>query len=144
MIFFYQRSNDRSGMSKQLTEEAEKYIEDFLSSVEDADISSLDGERSDTSSSIGVLIKPESFHSPLVARSVPNEMDGVVLPWLQWETNSDASATSQNKTDMLVTPTTANSVQVIIDTVLRLFVFTIFILFMYKRLTEITLCIHCI
>ncbi|XWS37145.1 hypothetical protein CRYUN_Cryun19dG0017900 [Craigia yunnanensis] len=44
------RSNDQNRMSRQLTEEAEKYIEDFISNVEDTDISSLDGDRSDTSS----------------------------------------------------------------------------------------------
>jgi hypothetical protein len=41
-----------------LTEEAERYFKDFISNVEDTDISSLDGERDNTSSSIGGLIKP--------------------------------------------------------------------------------------
>ncbi|KAJ7956088.1 Micronuclear linker histone polyprotein-like [Quillaja saponaria] len=85
------RSNDRGRMTKRLTEEAEKYIEDFISNVEDTDISSVDGERSDTSSSIGGITKRETFHSPTMSRSLPVEMDGVVLPWLQWETSNDAS-----------------------------------------------------
>ncbi|XP_054806796.1 uncharacterized protein LOC129309304 [Prosopis cineraria] len=106
------RSNDRNRMSKRLTEEAERYIEDFISNVEDTDISSLDGERSDTSSSIGGLIKPESFNSPSIARSLPVEMDGVMLPWLQWETSNDATpATNLNKTVMPVTPKIASFIQ---------------------------------
>ncbi|WRX18881.1 hypothetical protein QQP08_011368 [Theobroma cacao] len=88
------RSNDRTRMSKQLTEEAEKYIEDFISNVEDTDISSLDGDRSDTSSSIGGMTKTPTFQSPAVFKSVPVEMDGVMLPWLQWETSNDASPLS--------------------------------------------------
>ncbi|KAI4336285.1 hypothetical protein L6164_014829 [Bauhinia variegata] len=104
------RSNDRNRMSKCLTEEAERYIEDFISNVEDTDISSLDGERSDTSSSIGGLFKPETFNTPPIARSLPVEMDGVALPWLQWETSNDPS-TCQSKTEMLVTPKTAHSNQ---------------------------------
>ncbi|KAG5019616.1 hypothetical protein AAZX31_06G164600 [Glycine max] len=103
------RSNDRSRMSMRLTEEAEKYIEDFISNVEDTDISSVDGERSDASSSIGGLIKPETFNSPPVPRSLPVLTDGVTLPWLQWETNNDASPmTSQNKARMTITPKTEN------------------------------------
>ncbi|MBA0589160.1 hypothetical protein Gorai_017924, partial [Gossypium raimondii] len=42
------KSHDQNTTSKQLTEEAERYIEDFISNVEDTDISSLDGDRSDT------------------------------------------------------------------------------------------------
>lgn len=99
------RSNDRSRMSMCLTEEAEKYIEDFISNVEDTDISSLDGERSDASSSIGGLIKPDSFNSPSVPRSLPVLTDGVTLPWLQWETSNDASPmTGLNKARMTITP----------------------------------------
>lgn len=112
--FIVQRSKDRSRMSMRLTEEAEKYIEDFISNVEDTDISSLDGERSDASSSIGGLIKPETFNSPPVPRSLPVLTDGVTLPWLQWETNNDASPmTSQNKARMTITPKTVSSTQVI-------------------------------
>lgn len=108
--FIVQRSKDRSRMSMRLTEEAEKYIEDFISNVEDTDISSLDGERSDASSSIGGLIKPETFNSLPVPRSLPVLTDGVTLPWLQWETNNDASPmTSQNKARMTITPKTVSS-----------------------------------
>ncbi|XP_065873689.1 uncharacterized protein [Euphorbia lathyris] len=92
------RSNDRNRMSTRLTEEAEKYFEDFISNVEDTDISSLDGERSDTSSSIGGLSKTRSFQSPAaISKSVPVEMDGVVLPWLKWETSNDFSPLSIKK-----------------------------------------------
>lgn len=112
--FIVQRSKDRSRMSMRLTEEAEKYIEDFISNVEDTDISSVDGERSDASSSIGGLIKPETFNSLPVPRSLPVLTDGVTLPWLQWETNNDASPmTSQNKARMTITPKTVSSTQVI-------------------------------
>lgn len=99
-------------MSMRLTEEAEKYIEDFISNVEDTDISSLDGERSETSSSIGGLIKPETSNSPPIPRSIPALMDGITLPWLQWETCNDASPmTSMNNT--LITSKTASSTQVV-------------------------------
>ncbi|KAE8663483.1 hypothetical protein F3Y22_tig00112957pilonHSYRG00016 [Hibiscus syriacus] len=74
------RSNDRYRMSRQLTEEAEKYIEDFISNVEDTDISSLDADRSDTSSSIGGMVKTPIFRNPAAFKSVPVEMDGVMLP----------------------------------------------------------------
>ncbi|KAG9153622.1 hypothetical protein Leryth_008555 [Lithospermum erythrorhizon] len=39
------RSNDRTRMSSKLVEEAEKYFVDFISNVEDTDISSFDGEK---------------------------------------------------------------------------------------------------
>ncbi|KAF3976633.1 hypothetical protein CMV_000175 [Castanea mollissima] len=102
------RSNDRSRMSKRLTEEAEKYIEDFISNVEDTtDISSLDGERSDTSSSIGVIVKPETLYSPAVSNSLPVEMDGIVLPWLQWETSTEGTPQScKSKAEPPTTPNT--------------------------------------
>ncbi|XP_028766159.1 uncharacterized protein LOC114724059 [Neltuma alba] len=103
------RSSDRRGMSKRLTEEAERYIEDFISNVEDTDISSLDGERSDTSSSIGGLRSREAFNGPQMLRNV--ETDGVVLPWLQWETSNEASPASRNKMRVSTTPTTASSSQ---------------------------------
>lgn len=104
------RSNDRSRMSKRLTEEAEKYIEDFISNVEDTtDISSLDGERSDTSSSIGVIVKPETLHSLAVSNSLPVEMDGVVLPWLQWETSNEG--TPQSYRSKAEPPTTPNTLR---------------------------------
>ncbi|KAK8710780.1 hypothetical protein V6N13_146090 [Hibiscus sabdariffa] len=83
------RSHGRSNTSRQLTEEAEKYIEDFSSNAEDTDISSLEGDRNETSSSIGGTTP--NFQNPAVFKSVPVEMDGVKLPWLQWETSNDAS-----------------------------------------------------
>ncbi|KAL6873357.1 hypothetical protein ACP4OV_013439 [Aristida adscensionis] len=85
------RSNDRSRVSKRLTEEAERYFEDFLSNVDDTDFSSFDGERSDTS----LTRKDVSLHAMtetsvmLQQASSPAEADGVVLPWLQWETSND-------------------------------------------------------
>lgn len=116
--FIFQKSNDRNRMSMRLTEEAERYIEDFISNVEDTDISSLDGERSDTSSSIGGLIKPETFYSPPLPRPLPVLMDGVTLPWLQWETINDATPrTALNKALLTLTPNTAtaSSTQVITE-----------------------------
>ncbi|KAH7549753.1 hypothetical protein JRO89_XS13G0076800 [Xanthoceras sorbifolium] len=100
------RSNERSRMSMRLTEEAEKYIEDFITNVEDTDISSLDGERSDTSSILGGIAKMETLQSPAISKPLPVEMDGVVLPWLQWETTTDASPQSceTNKTRPKTTP----------------------------------------
>ncbi|KGN64387.1 uncharacterized protein LOC101211551 [Cucumis sativus] len=97
------RSKDRSRMSKRLSEEAEKYIEDFISNVEDTDISSLDGDRSDTSSSLGGKVKP-NFKIPAASRYVPPGMDGVLLPWLQWETSNDA--TPYPRKNMFEPPTT--------------------------------------
>lgn len=106
------QSNDRSWMSKCLSEDAEKYFDDFLSNVEETDISSFDGERSDASSSIGMK-KPRDLHSGerettgLSAGSVslPVEMDGVVLPWLQWETSNDGSPLlCKNRVDVSVIP----------------------------------------
>ncbi|GFS39804.1 hypothetical protein Acr_00g0065010 [Actinidia rufa] len=101
------RSNDRNRMSERLTEEAEKYFEDFISNVEDTDISSFDGERSDASSTLGVIKtrdsvlhfeQAETFQSPAGSNNCPVEMDGVILPWLQWETGNDGSPLpSKNK-----------------------------------------------
>ncbi|KAK9086032.1 hypothetical protein Sjap_026443 [Stephania japonica] len=93
---------ERSRASQRLTEEAEKYFEDFLSNVEDTDISSMDGEKSDASSKFGVRTKLsdhgtrclDSVPIPKVPTSAPVELDGVMLPWLEW----DAA-------DVLVTPT---------------------------------------
>ncbi|KAJ6418133.1 hypothetical protein OIU84_001506 [Salix udensis] len=98
------RSNDRSRISKRLNEEAEKYFEDFISNVEDTDISSLDGERSDTSSTLGGITKPETFRSPVISKSRPVEMDGVALPWLQWETSNDVSPLSIKSKELTSTP----------------------------------------
>ncbi|KAJ6294213.1 hypothetical protein OIU76_022320 [Salix suchowensis] len=100
------RSNDRSRMSERLTEEAEKYFEDFISNVEDTDISSLDGERSDTSSTLGGITKTETFQRPVISKSRPVEMDGVVLPWLQWETSNDACPLSFKNKEPKSTPKT--------------------------------------
>ena len=91
-------------MSKRLNEEAEKYFEDFISNVEDTDISSLDGERSDTSSTLGGITKPETFRSPVIPQSRPIEMDGVALPWLQWETSNDVSPLSIKNKELTSTP----------------------------------------
>uniref|UniRef100_A0A1D1Y6X9 Cell division control protein 6 6 n=2 Tax=Anthurium amnicola TaxID=1678845 RepID=A0A1D1Y6X9_9ARAE len=98
---FRRRSNDKAKMSKHLSEEAEKYFEDFISSVEDTDISSLDGERSDGSSTVGGITK-----SPAVTEtraclakvvSLPAEIDGLVLPWLEWETRNDNTQSCKSK-----------------------------------------------
>ncbi|KAK1295731.1 hypothetical protein QJS10_CPB15g01258 [Acorus calamus] len=88
-------------MSKCLTEEAEKYFEDFISNVEDTDVSSFDGEKSDASSTLGGSIKSrirplycaidEMEENLARGTSLPVESDGVILPWLQWETSNDCS-----------------------------------------------------
>lgn len=92
-------------MSKRLTEEAERYIEDFISNVEDTDISSIDGERSDTSSSIGGITKVEIYQNPAMSTPLPAAMDGVALPWLQWETSNDATPIgSKNRNEPPATP----------------------------------------
>lgn len=80
-------------MSERLSEEAEKYIEDFISSIEDTDISSIDGDRSDTSSSIGGIMKARTAPSPATPLPLPVEMDGISFPWLKWETSTDATPT---------------------------------------------------
>lgn len=97
-----QRSKERSKVSRHLTEEAERYFEDFLSNVDDTDFSSFDGERSDNSSCRkDFLLNPYASNSALielqettpVTKSSPlsTETDGVVLPWLQWETGLQTS-----------------------------------------------------
>ncbi|KAG6520668.1 hypothetical protein ZIOFF_017728 [Zingiber officinale] len=95
------RSNDKTRMSNRLTEEAEQYLADFLSNVEDTDISSFDGERSDTSSSIrdpGSNIFKTVTHDTLMrARPVPADADGVLLPWLQWETSTSPFSPCKDK-----------------------------------------------
>ncbi|CAK9172564.1 unnamed protein product [Ilex paraguariensis] len=111
------RSNDRNGMSKRLIEEAEKYFDDFISNVEDTDISSFDGEKSDASSTLGGITKPrdaathgeiEPYHCPLSgSNSLPVEMDGVILPWLQWGTSNIGSPLpGKSRTPIPVTPKT--------------------------------------
>ncbi|KAL5661092.1 hypothetical protein ACJX0J_028217, partial [Zea mays] len=74
------RSNDRSRMSKRLIEEAEQYFQDF----------SLVQAMTET---------PVAF--PKVA--LPAVADGVVLPWLQWETTNDLQTSSPCKTKAQVT-----------------------------------------
>ncbi|CAL0305155.1 unnamed protein product [Lupinus luteus] len=114
------RSNDRSRMSMRLTEEAEKYIEDFISNVEDTDISSFDGERSDANSSIGGLLKSEAFNNPPMLSSLnappmlsslPDITDGVALPWLEWESGNGATPTTDppDKAQLTLAPDTASS-----------------------------------
>ncbi|KAI9108815.1 hypothetical protein K1719_020120 [Acacia pycnantha] len=54
----------------------------------------------------------EEAESPSIPRSVPVEMDGIMLPWLQWETSNDASPTTNlNKTELPVTPKIASFIQ---------------------------------
>ncbi|KAK4801163.1 hypothetical protein SAY86_021650 [Trapa natans] len=103
------RSNDRSRMSKRLSEEAEKYIEDFIANIEDTDISSIDGERSDTSSTLGGIVKADNFQTT-VLKPLSLEMDGVMLPWLQWETSNDVSLQSScnKKAESPTTPVSSN------------------------------------
>ncbi|KAI3737401.1 hypothetical protein L2E82_27402 [Cichorium intybus] len=91
------RSNDRSRMSKRLNEEAERYLEDFISNIEDTDFSSFDGERSDTSSTLVGTTKPLQNGSPAGINSVPVEMEGISLPWLKWD-DANASPTIQPPT----------------------------------------------
>uniref|UniRef100_A0A2P2KU57 Uncharacterized protein MANES_06G116500 n=1 Tax=Rhizophora mucronata TaxID=61149 RepID=A0A2P2KU57_RHIMU len=100
------RSNDRNRMSRRLTEEAERYIEDFISNIEDTDISSWDGERSDTSSSIGGITKMEAPQTPAISKPLASEMDGVALPWLQWETCNDCSPLSGKNMELTATSKT--------------------------------------
>ncbi|KAK4436885.1 hypothetical protein Salat_0022400 [Sesamum alatum] len=105
------RSSDKHRMSKRLTEEAEKYFEDFISNVEDTDISSFDGERSDGSSTLGGTMRPrdstlrmaEAYKSPTGSTS-PGEMDGIILPWLQWETGTEGSLSANTKSQTPITP----------------------------------------
>ncbi|KAK4395631.1 hypothetical protein Sango_1717400 [Sesamum angolense] len=105
-------SSDKHRMSKRLTEEAEKYFEDFISNVEDTDISSFDGERSDGSSTLGGTMKPrdstvrmiEAYKSPTGSTSCPAETDGIILPWLQWETDTEGSLSANTKTQTPITP----------------------------------------
>lgn len=95
-------------MSERLAEEAERCIEDFLSNVEDTDISSFDGERSDGSSTLGGTMKVRNAATreaeTYKSHCRPVEMDGVILPWLQWETSHDCSPLGKNKAQTPVTP----------------------------------------
>ncbi|GFZ03818.1 hypothetical protein Acr_16g0004420 [Actinidia rufa] len=108
------KSNDRNRMSKRLNEVAEKYFKDFISNVEDTDISSFHGERSDASSTLGVIKsrdsvlhfeQAETFQSPAGSNICPVEMDDVVLLWLLWEIGNDGSPLhSKNKRELPITP----------------------------------------
>jgi hypothetical protein len=93
-------------MSKRLTEEAEQYFEDFLSNVEDTDFSSFDGERSDTSSSRKDILLHAMTETPVALPKIssPAEADGVVLPWLQWETSNDLTSPCKTKTLVTLAP----------------------------------------
>lgn len=95
------RSNDRNRASTQLNDEAEKFFEEFIASLEDTDFSSFDGERSDASSTLGGIPKPRDSitygeavnRSPAGSNCHPVGTDGVIFPWLQWETSNDGSFT---------------------------------------------------
>ncbi|XP_073274278.1 uncharacterized protein [Primulina huaijiensis] len=107
------RSSDRNCMSKRLSEEAERYFEGFISNV-DTDISSLDGERSDGSSTLGgkdrgTAINRNGPYSTTASVSSPIIIDDVSLPWLLWETSHDASLTGKNKAQTPVTPKKAQT-----------------------------------
>ncbi|XP_043703064.1 uncharacterized protein LOC122653186 [Telopea speciosissima] len=113
------KSNDRSRMTKCLTEEAEKYFEDFISNVEDTDISSFDGERSDASSTLGGTTRPKDLlihcgesetFGISTGSSLPVEMDGVVLPWLRWDSSSDHSPLLCKSKEEAMTVTVQNNV----------------------------------
>ncbi|KAK4350644.1 hypothetical protein RND71_029957 [Anisodus tanguticus] len=107
------RSNDRNRTSKQLNEEAEKFFEDFIANIEDTDFSSFDGERSDTSSTLGGIAKPRDSitygeavnKSPAGSNCHPVGTDGVIFPWLQWETSNDGSFTPKNEVQTPVSRT---------------------------------------
>ncbi|CAH9116297.1 unnamed protein product [Cuscuta europaea] len=100
------KSNDPGTLSRQLTVEAEKYFEDFITNVEDTDISSFDGERSDGSSTLGGMMKawdgincmePGAYQIREVSDIHRGEMDGVILPWLKWETSNDGSSSGKTE-----------------------------------------------
>ncbi|GFZ11949.1 hypothetical protein Acr_23g0003340 [Actinidia rufa] len=104
------RSNDRNKLSNRLTEEAEKYFEDFISNVEDTDLSSFDGERSGASSTLGVRKtrdpilhsgETETFQITTGSNSLPVETDGVILPWLKWDASNDDSLLPSNHNRVL-------------------------------------------
>ncbi|KAF9624692.1 hypothetical protein IFM89_012985 [Coptis chinensis] len=75
VFFLLYQNNDRGWMSKCLTEDAKRYIYDFLSNVEDTDL---------------ILHYGESEAAGCSTRStfLPVEIDGVVLPWLQFKTQT--------------------------------------------------------
>ncbi|KAK6794997.1 hypothetical protein RDI58_008450 [Solanum bulbocastanum] len=89
------RSNDRNRTSTQLNDEAEKFFVDFIANIEDTDFSSFDGERSDASSTLGGIAKPRdsTTYGEAGSNCHPVGTDGVIFPWLQWETSNDGSFT---------------------------------------------------
>lgn len=91
-------------MSICLTDEAEQFIDEFISNIEDTDFSSLEDERSESSSSFG-MIKTQSSQSTSALKSTSVEMDGVMLPWLQWETPDVSAAVAC----LIKSPHTPNS-----------------------------------
>lgn len=101
-------------MSERLIEDAERYFDDFITNIEDTDLSSFDGERSDGSSTLGGMVKGRDFaigeaetcRIPAGSTSHPVEMDGVILPWLQWETSHDGSPCGKTKAQNPTTPKT--------------------------------------
>lgn len=129
-----------------MTEEAEKYFEDFLSNVEDTDISSIDGERSDTSSSLGGMHKQREVARHVVERtegyqgregcnSLPAQMDGVNLPWLQWETSNDGSPLpGKINAQLPVTPKSLmwNGAQVFLNRYISFSIFQLVVFFQFS------------
>lgn len=97
-------------MSERLIEDAERYFNDFITNIEDTDLSSFDGERSDGSSTLGGMVKGRDLAIgegiPAGSNSHPVEMDGVILPWLQWETSHDGSPCGKTKAHTPTTPKT--------------------------------------
>eukprot|EP01018_Ginkgo_biloba_P038072 Gb_29037 [translate_table: standard] len=98
-------STERQQMSKCLTEEAQNYFDEFvsLSNLEDSEISSSEevqnsspahGIRAEENGSCEGSISDISYNNSADSSTytqripVPQETDGVVLPWLKWEANS--------------------------------------------------------
>ncbi|KAL8142004.1 hypothetical protein V2J09_015036 [Rumex salicifolius] len=112
-----QNNSHSQRVSRRLKEDAEKIIEEFISSVEDnTNMSSFDGERSDTSSALGVSMRPKDilihfgeakcYNTPPRTGSLPIEMDGVVFPWLLWETSNDDTLQFKDKKQISSFPNT--------------------------------------
>ncbi|XP_051119324.1 uncharacterized protein LOC127243380 [Andrographis paniculata] len=73
---------------ENLIEEAEQIFEDFICNVEDGGMSFLNDE---TSSSLGGTMKSQnSVTVGTESYPAPVEMEGVILPWLEWETSHDS------------------------------------------------------
>eukprot|EP01018_Ginkgo_biloba_P025716 Gb_30785 [translate_table: standard] len=99
-------SADRKKESKCLNEEAQKYFDEFvsISKIEDSEISSFEEEQNEAPTHgvkteanrscyglIQEITKMENAKCSCIIQKapLPAETDGVVLPWLQWETNTD-------------------------------------------------------